>query len=142
MAAAALSLTALSACGTNAQPAEPRASNTVPAATATATPPNTAKASTPNAGNPCYVHLFDDDNFADENDIVYGPGKWSNLRGLPGATEVDWGGESDSLKVGPAATVKVWANENFQGDSQTFEPGTEMPKLAAEFRSMEITCKQ
>jgi len=90
---------------------------------------------------PCYVQLFDDDNFDDENDLVYGPGKWGNMRNLPGAKEANWEGEADSLKVGPTAMVKVWNRTQFQGESETYGPGTEKPNLDFDIHSMEITCK-
>lgn len=87
------------------------------------------------------MHLFDDDNFDDENDVIYGPGKWTSMRKLPGAKEADWGGDADSLKVGPAATVKVWDARDFKGKSETYGPGTEKPNLDFDIHSMEITCK-
>ena len=129
MAAAVLSISILSGCQSNAS--------------TTNTPTAIARKQTSKADNSCYVHLFDDDNFDDDddNDIIYGAGKWGNLQNLPDATETDWGGDADSLKVGPTATVNVWENENFQGSSQTFEPNTQKPKLDIEFKSMEITCQ-
>ena len=125
LATAVLSISVLSARQSNAQDSSPAGNNA------------------PQADNSCYVHLFDDDNFdeGDDNDIIYGPGKWGNLENLPDATETDWGGDADSLKVGPTATVNVWENENFQGRNQTFAPSTQKPKLDLEFKSMEITCQ-
>lgn len=128
-AAVMMSLTTLTTYRLNAQAADAR------------TPDAVQQAKTPAADKPCYVQLFDDDNFTDDNDIIYGPGKFTNLRNLPGASETDWGGEADSLKVGPAATVKVYASKNFKGKSRTFNPGTEVPNLDDEFESMEITCR-
>lgn len=125
LATAVLSISVLSAYQSNAQGSSPADNNA------------------PETDNSCYVHLFDDDNFDDDddNDIIYGAGKWGNLKNLPDATETDWGGDADSLKVGPTATVKVWEKENFKGRNQTFEPNTQKPKLDLEFRSMEITCR-
>lgn len=91
--------------------------------------------------NPCWVQLYDGKNFTDENDRIHGPGKWNALRNLPGAKKTDWGDEADSLKVGPGATVQVWNNENFNGKSATYGPGTERPNLPEEPESMAITCK-
>lgn len=107
---------------------------TVPSAAA-------AEIKKPRADQPCYVHLFDGDNFKDENDIISGPGRWGNLRNLPGASKTIWGDEADSLKVGPAATLKVWDDTDFKGKTNTFGPGTEKADLDEEPESMEITCK-
>jgi len=89
----------------------------------------------------CYVHLFDGNNFEDDNAIIRGPGKWGNLRNLPSASGVEWEGDADSLKVGSSATVKVWADENFQGASQTFGPSARSANIDHEFKSMEISCQ-
>lgn len=131
--AAILGITLLSAC----QPNTPVTDSPVE----TASSPDVPQTESPQTDDSCYVHLFDGDNFSDDNDIIYGAAKWSNLRDLPGATETDWTGGADSLKVGPSATVKVWEKENFQGRSQTFGPNAQEPKLDTEPRSMEITCQ-
>ncbi len=105
------------------------------AITAGATPPDGV-----GGGRKCYLQLFDGDSFqGDPDDTVYGPGRFANLRNLPGTRESDWGGEVDSLRVGSAATVQVWAQENFGGAPQTYGPGTEQTN-AEEFYSMEIAC--
>jgi hypothetical protein len=96
--------------------------------------------------NPCSVEIWEDENYTDNNDVIVGPGKWSNMRGLPGANKGDWGDEIDSLKVGSKATVKVWEDENFGDTSQTYGPGTEKtnlrgnPDMGDNIDSMEITC--
>ena len=92
-------------------------------------------------GDGCYIHLFVNDNFdsSDTDDIIVGPGEFANLRNLSGAADDDWGDEMDSLKVGSAATVQVWEDEGFQGNTQTLQPGTEQPD-AVEFSSMKISC--
>lgn len=94
-----------------------------------------------NADYACYVHLFDGDNFEDDNAIIRGPGKWGNLQNLPSASGVEWEGDADSLKVGATATVKIWADEDFQGASQTFGPGAREADVDHEFKSMEISCQ-
>lgn len=88
----------------------------------------------------CAVHLFDGDNFdaSDDNDIIRGPGDFATLKNLPGAT-TDWAAEADSLKVGSGATVQIWSQENFQGDSKTYQPGSQDGSVM-EFRSMKISC--
>jgi hypothetical protein len=97
--------------------------------------------------NPCFVHVWEDENFQDDNDVIFGPGKWNNMRHLPGANKEDWGDEIDSLKVGPTATVTVWEDEDFKDNSLTFGPGTEKtnlrgdPDMGDQIDSMEIKCQ-
>lgn len=89
----------------------------------------------------CYVHLFDSDAFdsTDANNVINDAGRFANLRNLPGATVTDWDGEMDSFKVGLAATVRVWTEEDFQGATQTYQPSAEEPDTTG-FYSMDITC--
>lgn len=120
---------------TNSPPATPTPATSSPVVSST------------KAANPCYVQIWEDENFGDNNDVIVGPGKWSNMRGLPGANKSDWGDEIDSLKVGPTATVTVWEDENFGDNSQTYGPGTEKtnlrgnPDMGDQIDSMEIKCQ-
>jgi hypothetical protein len=110
-------------------------------------PTASAAAATTNPANPCWVHIWEDENYGDNNDIIFGPGRWNNMRNLPGANKNDWGDEIDSLKVGPTATVTVWEDENFGDNSQTYGPGTEKtnlrgnPDMGDQIDSMEIKCR-
>jgi hypothetical protein len=96
------------------------------------------------------VRIYDDKNFkeTDEHHLLCGPGKWPHLRNLPGTAKVEWGDEIESLKVGPAATVIVWAGEGYTGASQTYGPRTEKanlkgtPNLSDAISSLEIRCVQ
>jgi hypothetical protein len=145
-AALAISLSGLLAC----QPTSPKANAPSPSATATSQPTATAtplSTTAAAADNPCYVHVWEDENFTDDNDVIYGPGRWNNMRNLPGANKGDWGDEIDSLKVGPRATVTVWEDENFGDNSQTYGPGTEKtnlrgnPDMGDTIDSLEIRCQ-
>lgn len=97
--------------------------------------------------NPCYVQIWEDENFEDSSDVINGPGRWNNMRNLPGANKSDWGDQIDSLKVGPAATVIVWEDEGFEDNSQTYGPGTEKtnlrgnPDMGDQIDSIEIRCQ-
>ena len=107
--------------------------------TACATP--SGGAGSGSAGQGCSIQLFDGDNLdeTDDNVTIAGPGRFANLRDLPDTTESDWGGEADSFRVGSTATVQVYAQEDFGGATQTYQPGTEQMS-AEEFYSVEITC--
>lgn len=103
---------------------------------------NNDKNTNENPENPqgnCSVHLFDGDNFKDDNFVLKGPGEFSSLKNLPGADK-DWSDEADALKVGSSAKVTVWNEENFQGESKVFNGGDEVAKLQIEIRSIKINC--
>lgn len=110
--------------------------------------PAPTAAVSPGCGD-CWVHVFDDKTLkvTDDNHIICGPGKWANLRNLPGAVKLNWSDEIESFKVGPSATVIVWVGEQFSGISQTFGPGTEKltlkgsPDLSDQISSIEIRCQ-
>lgn len=79
----------------------------------------------PEVSGDCFVHLFDGDNF-DENDdhvIIDEPGEYSDLSDLPNAEEKDWTDEADSFIVGDSTTVTAWTETNFEGDSTVYEGG-------------------
>lgn len=92
-------------------------------------------------GGDCYVELFDADNFdaSDDHVKLTEPGRYSTLKNLPGADQ-DWTDEADSIKVGPGATVTIWAEPDFKGSSQRLEPGSEHPHVDDEPSSLELTC--
>lgn len=89
----------------------------------------------------CYVHLFDGDDFDedDSNFILTEPGRYEDLRDLPGADK-DWSDEADSLKVGPSATVTIWSEPGFSGTETKLEAGSEEPDLDDEPESLELEC--
>lgn len=130
LAATILSLPLVTACQPNAQ-----------TSTTTNTSETVLVQNTTKADNPCSVHLWDGKNFTDSDIVINGAGKYSNLRNLPGANNKDWSDEADSLKVGSAATVKAYKEENFKGSSVTYNPGTQHPKVSEEPSSLEIVCK-
>lgn len=163
--ALAIGISAIAACGgadapnANAptvtpsnDPAATSSNTNAPAAPTTTTananqPPTTA--GTTNCPD-CYVHVFDDKNYdaTDDNHMICGPGKWASLRNLAGAVKPIWSDEIESLRVGPKATVIVWADENFTGMSQTYGPGSAIPSLKAStpglsdnISSIEIRCQ-
>lgn len=93
-------------------------------------------------GDGCFIHFFDGDDF-DENDDNFKltePGEYESLKDLPGADQ-DWSDEADSLKVGESASVTVYSEENFEGDSQDLDPGTEQPDADLAPQSLKMTCE-
>lgn len=71
----------------------------------------------------CFIELFDGDNFKDDSIKVNGPAEYSDLSDLPDANGMDWTDEADSFKVSKDATVTVWTETNFEGDSTVYDAG-------------------
>lgn len=90
--------------------------------------------------SPCFVQLFDGNNYTDDNIIIKGPGEYPNLRNLPGADK-DWDDEADSFKSGKNTTVTFWPEPDFKGDPVTYGEGAERPSID-EPRSMRISCNE
>ena len=133
----------------NAAGSASNANQQAPGAHTTANANQTASGAIADCGD-CWVHVFDDKNYdvTDDNHKICGPGKWPNLRNLAGATKITWGDEIESLKLGPRATVIVWRDENYTGQSVTFNPGSAIPSLKAtnpmlsdNISSIEIRCQ-
>jgi hypothetical protein len=87
----------------------------------------------------CYVQLFDGSKFEDNNFKLRKPGRYTDLKKLPGADK-DWTDEADSLKVGSGATVTVWSKTGFTGNSQKLKAGSEHPDLDVEPSSLALSC--
>lgn len=95
--------------------------------------------STGNSEGSCYVQLFDGDNYSDDSIMIDGPGEYSNLSNLSGATK-DWNSEADSFKLGHHTTVTFYSETGFNGESVTYSNGDQNPSVAVEPSSMKITC--
>jgi hypothetical protein len=92
-------------------------------------------------GGGCYVHLFDAEDLkkSDGDFKLTKPGRYADLKNLPGADE-DWTDEADSLEVGSAATVTIWPKTNFQGKSQKLKPGSKHASVDPEPSSLTMKC--
>lgn len=86
----------------------------------------------------CYIHLFDGDNFTDDNIVIQGEGEYADLSDLPGSDGKDWTDEADSFKVGENTTVTAWTQTNFQGDSIVYTSG-DYPSVDEPY-SLKIKC--
>jgi hypothetical protein len=92
----------------------------------------------------CYVEIFDDDEF-DEDDAhvkIQGPAEYATLKDVYGR---NWSNDIESVIVGSTATVHAWINRDFTGPEITFTPGQRVPKLSKlkasnSIQSMKITC--
>jgi Beta/Gamma crystallin len=97
--------------------------------------------------NPCYVQIFEDENYQGDYDVIFGPMTSTDMKNLSGSNLSDWSDEIESLKVSPKATVTVWQDPDYNEAVQTLTSGTEKtnlkgdPNFADEISSMKITCE-
>lgn len=139
-AALALGVLALVGCADDNGDGAPPAPAPAPAPTPDI-PDSEADAGGGTHSDGCSVHLFDDDNFDESDDhfVLRETGRYETLANLPGAAR-DWTDEADSIRLGADATVTIWADTDFHGQSVTLEPGSEHPDLDSEPSSLEMTC--
>lgn len=94
-------------------------------------------------GNGCWARLYDGDHFEGNQLSLVGPVDMPTMKTAFGT---DWGGEFDSIQVGPKATVTVYDNENFRDKAATFKPGQRVAELDdkmgwfQDVRSLKIAC--
>ncbi|MGQ0752865.1 MAG: beta/gamma crystallin domain-containing protein [Betaproteobacteria bacterium] len=103
-----------------------------------------AIATTETFGDGCWVRLHDRTNFRGNQLSLVGPVDMPNMRTAFGT---DWGGEFDSIAVGPKATVTVYDNENYKDKAATFKPGQKIADMGdkqigpfEDIRSLKIAC--
>ena len=92
----------------------------------------------------CWIEVFEDSNY-DSNDPhvkLQGPHEYATLNNLNGA---DWNNDVESVIVGPGATVRAYAERDFQGREIAFTSGQRVPDLSGrglsnDLESMKITC--
>ena len=94
--------------------------------------------------NGCYVRVHDRTDFEGIGDLFNGPGRWPRLEGLVNTNEESWRNRIRSLHVGTAATLTVYAEQDFKGSSRQFPPAVDQPRLDPELsgriQSLEISC--
>jgi hypothetical protein len=102
-----------------------------------------AVASSDSLGDGCWARLYDGANFRGNQLSLVGPVDMPNMRTAFGT---DWGGEFDSIQVGPKASVTVYDNENHREKAATFKAGQRVPDLSdkvglfEDIRSLKIAC--
>ena len=83
--------------------------------------------------NGCYVKVHDRTDFGGIGDLFNGPGRWPRLEGLVNTNEESWRNRIRSLHVGAAATLTVYAEQDFKGSrSRQFPPAVDQPRLDPE----------
>lgn len=91
----------------------------------------------------CWARLYDGQNFQGDQLSLVGPVDMPTMRTAFGK---DWGGEFDSIEVGPKATLTVYDKENYAERAATFRAKQrvadldEKMGLFEDVRSLKIAC--
>ncbi len=92
--------------------------------------------------NGCYVQVYEGDRFIGASDFINGPRRYATLGGLPNGA--NWSNRIRSVKVGPAATITVWTDAEFQGRSLHMAVDRAFSALiegfVASIESMDVQC--
>ncbi|NEX61002.1 hypothetical protein [Noviherbaspirillum galbum] len=81
----------------------------------------------PTLARGCWVRLFAEPDFQGRDDLtVAGPISVPSLHTPEG---VDWHARTESILVGPKATLTVYENKDYRDKTMTFKPGEQVPRL-------------
>lgn len=90
----------------------------------------------------CYVLVFDEAQFMGTQEFLNGPAAYPTLAHLPAGRS--WLRRIRSVKMGPAADMTAWVQEDFQGAVIEFgydkAYGRLTPSFNGKIASAEITC--
>lgn len=99
----------------------------------------------PTLAKGCWVRLFPEPNYQGVDDLtIAGPVELPSLHTPAGG--VDWKHKTESVIVGPKATVAVYENESYRHQTATLRPGTREPQLRKGLKftqsidSLKISC--
>lgn len=99
----------------------------------------------PTLARGCWVRLFPEPEYKGTDDLtIAGPVELPSLHSPAGG--VYWKQKTESLIVGPKATVVVYENEKFRHQTATLTPGTREPQLRKGLKftqsidSLKISC--
>lgn len=140
---AAFALGATGAVGATASKDNQRSARPAPAGAPIIVLVPTQIAASDSLGNGCWARLYDGTNFQGNQLSLVGPVDMPSMRTAFGT---DWGGEFDSIAVGPKATVTVYDNENYRDRAQTFKSGQKVADMGGKMglfedvRSLKIAC--
>lgn len=100
----------------------------------------------PTLARGCWVRLFPQPDYKGVDDLtIAGPVELPSLHTPAGG--VDWKHKTESLIVGPKATVAVYENESYRHQTATLAPGTREPQLRKGLKftqsidSLKISCE-
>jgi hypothetical protein len=100
----------------------------------------------PTLAKGCWVRLFPEPNFQGVDDLtIAGP---ISLPSLHTPVGIDWKHKTESLLVGPKATVTVYENQDYRDKTATLQPGTREAQLRKNLKftmsidSLKISCSK
>lgn len=98
----------------------------------------------PTLAKGCWVRLYPEPNFQGMDDLtIAGP---ISLPSLHTPVGIDWKHKTESLLVGPKATVTVYENQSYRDKAATLQPGTKEAQLRKNLKftmsidSLKISC--
>ena len=90
----------------------------------------------------CYALVFEQPQFSGEREYLNGPRTYTTLMDLP--FRANWHRRIRSVQAGPRASITLWSDEGFRGQSQRLSPNTSQPaldqRLSGRVESLEIAC--
>ncbi|MFO0572413.1 MAG: DUF4403 family protein [Polyangia bacterium] len=113
---------------------------------ASVTLPPPVQCGMPDACQTCYVDVWEDENFGGGHDRLCGPMDAENMRDLANAERGDWGDSIESIKLGSAAYLAAYEDENFADNLRLFYPSSEHrnlkgpPDLSNTIDSIKLSC--
>ncbi|WP_019143287.1 beta/gamma crystallin domain-containing protein [Noviherbaspirillum massiliense] len=100
----------------------------------------------PTLAKGCWVRLFPQPDFKGVDDLtIAGP---IELKSLHTPVGTNWKHRTESILIGPKATVVVYESKDFRDKAATLKPGTQEPQLRKGLQftqsidSLKISCSQ
>jgi hypothetical protein len=91
----------------------------------------------------CYMQVWEFADFTGISDYINGPREYASLREMP--NNRTWQNRITSVRIGPAAAVTVFTDENYRGQLLQLPPDSshrQLPEgIAAQIESLRVACK-
>ena len=105
-------------------------------------PPESGFRGMPNPSG-CYMQVWEAADFSGTSDYINGPREYASLRQMP--SNRTWQNRIVSVRIGPAAAVTVFTDENYRGQLLQLEPDSshrQLPEaVAGQIESLRVACK-
>jgi hypothetical protein len=105
-------------------------------------PPDSSFRAMPNPDG-CYMQVWEAAEYGGMSDYINGPREYKSLRRMP--NNRSWQRRINSVRLGPAAAVMVFTDEDFRGATLQLHPDTahrQLPvAIAGQIESLRVACK-
>lgn len=105
-------------------------------------PPESGFRGMPNPSG-CYMQVWEFADFTGTSDYINGPREYMSLRQMP--NNRTWQNRIISVRIGPAAAVTVFTDENYRGQLLQLPPDSshrQLPEgIAGQIESLRVACK-